>query len=143
MTDTPHLLAENIKLIRELEQVTQEEFADECGISLALLSLIERAKDNVTLGTLELIAARSGNTIEELFSLNLGNTYYLIESEICIEGTTATTYGIGVISNYVQLSAIPDISLNRKKIEHLVRLCNKLRLSPVHLQNIAEDYCEE
>ena len=143
MTEAAQILAENIKEIRDLEEINQESFADECGISVSLLSLIERAKDNVSLETLELIAARAGKTVAELFSLNLGNTYYLIETKIYIDDITATTYGIGVMYDYVQLCAMPDISPNRKRIEQLVRLCNKLRLSPVHLSDIAEDFCFE
>ena len=46
MTEAAQILAENIKEIRDLEEINQESFADECGISVSLLSLIERAKAN-------------------------------------------------------------------------------------------------
>ena len=143
MTDAAVILAENVKLIRAQEKLNQYEFAEDCGIGLTTLSLIERGKQNVTLETLELIAARAGRTIAELLSSGLEVTYYLIETKICIEGITATTYGIGVIRDYTQICTVPDISLNRKRIEQLVYICNRLRLSPVHLPCVAEDYCIE
>lgn len=141
MTDVVTILAENLKEFREMEGINQFDFAEDCGISTSSMSLIERGMQNVTLGTLELIAARVGRSVADLLSPNLGNTYYLIESKVYIEGVAATTYGIGVIHDFRQICAMPDISPDCEKIEQLVCLCNKLRLSPVHLPYIAEDFC--
>lgn len=54
------------------------------------------------------------------------------------------TYGIACIEEDDGISEliiqIPDISTDREKIEHLVQLCNVLQLSPIHLQDVVDDY---
>ena len=59
-------LAKKIKEVRiELEE-TQFEFASNIGISIEMLSLIERRKANPSLDTLQKIAAYTGKTVSEL-----------------------------------------------------------------------------
>ena len=59
-------LAKKIKEVRiELEE-TQFEFASNIGISIEMLSLIERRKANPSLDTLQKIAAYTGQTVSEL-----------------------------------------------------------------------------
>ena len=62
------ILAENLKQLRHIHNLSQFEFAYECGISQEAISLLERGKGNPTLESLQLIAAYSGYTVSELLS---------------------------------------------------------------------------
>ena len=50
-------LAQNLKTKRKSLQLTQEEFADLCGLHRTYIGAIERAERNITLSTLESIAS--------------------------------------------------------------------------------------
>jgi transcriptional regulator with XRE-family HTH domain len=50
-------LAYNLKSKRKALQLTQEEFADLCGLHRTYIGAIERAERNITLSTLESIAS--------------------------------------------------------------------------------------
>ncbi len=54
------ILAENVRTIRKQKGLSQEDLADICGIHRTYLGAIERAERNVTLNTLELLAASLG-----------------------------------------------------------------------------------
>ena len=49
-------LAYNLKKKRKTMRLTQEEFADLCGLHRTYIGAIERAERNITLSTLESIA---------------------------------------------------------------------------------------
>ena len=62
--------------------------------------------------------------------------YTLIKSVIKDEdGNFHDTYGI---SN--ETRQIKDISVDKEKVERLVSLCNSLNLSPMHLDDVVEDF---
>ena len=52
-----HHLAQNLKSKRKALQLTQEEFAELCGLHRTYIGAIERAERNITLSTLESIAS--------------------------------------------------------------------------------------
>lgn len=133
-------LAEKIKHYREANNLSQFEFAEECGISEDLVSLIERTKDNVTIDTLDLLAVRMNISVAELFSSS--TIYFLIESDITVEDVTAKTYGVGIIKDYKLLDYILDVSLEREEIENLVFDLNEYELDAVHFREYIEDYVE-
>ena len=133
-------LAQKVKQFRETNNLTQFEFAEDCGISEDLVSLIERGKNNVTIDTLDLLSVRMNISVAELLSST--TLYFLIESGITIEGTTAKTYGIGMIEDYKLSDYILDISTNKAEIENLVFDLNEYELDAVHFQEYIEDYLE-
>lgn len=60
------VLSRNLKEIRHLLGESQVDFAVHCGISIEILSLLERQKTDPKLSTLSKIAAYTGLTVSEL-----------------------------------------------------------------------------
>lgn len=63
-----NILANNLKYLRKKYDLSQFEFAEECGISKESLSLLECSKGNPTLESLQLIAAYIGWSVSDLVS---------------------------------------------------------------------------
>ena len=61
------ILATNIKKFRGELKESQFDFAENCGISVEVLSLIERSIANPKLSTLQKLSAYLGCTVAELF----------------------------------------------------------------------------
>ncbi len=55
------------------------------------------------------------------------------------EGKEQPVYGIEVWLEEAVVRAIPDLMTDFNRINHLVVLCNKLELSPIHLSDVIED----
>ncbi len=53
-------LAENLKTLRAARQLTQEDVAERCKLSVAYISLLERSGRNAPLNTVERIADALG-----------------------------------------------------------------------------------
>lgn len=62
-------LAKNVYRIRHEMELSQMEFAAECGISTEELSLIEREKTDPKLSTLQKMAAYIGCEVSELIKV--------------------------------------------------------------------------
>lgn len=62
------VLATNIRAARLGLGISQEEFADSCGLHRTYIGAIERAERNVTLSTLEVISRALGIPAAELLS---------------------------------------------------------------------------
>ena len=62
-------LAKRLKEIRKEMELSQMEFAAECGISTEILSLIEREKTDPKLSTLQKISAYVGCEVSELIKV--------------------------------------------------------------------------
>lgn len=139
MTDERELLATRLKEYRKEHNLNQFEFAEECGISQDTISLIERQKENVTLDTTQLLAARMGITLSELFS-HSQITYFVMPGTTEIEGIAYTTYGIGALKNGILQKHIPDVSTSFNEIKDLVLTCNENDLSLIHLDDVIEDF---
>ena len=56
-TQLTRILADNIREYRREHSLSQEEFADQCGLHRTYVGSVERSERNVTLSTLEIFAA--------------------------------------------------------------------------------------
>lgn len=137
--DEREIIAQRIKEYRTKENLNQYEFAEECGISRNLLSLIERKNDNITLDTLMLLSSRMGTTLQQLLGYN-EISYFVLPSKVVVEGVTYNTYGIGAIKGYIVVGYILDLSTDFDKVKQFVKLCNDEGLSLIHLKDVAEDF---
>lgn len=57
--------------------------------------------------------------------------YFLISNTYIVGNKSHVGYGIGCCADN---SAVEDISTDPIAIENLINLCNKLKLSPIHLE---------
>lgn len=62
------ILAANIRAYREEKNLSQEAFADLCGIHRTYVGSVERGERNVTLSTLEVFAATIGVSVPRLLT---------------------------------------------------------------------------
>lgn len=62
------VLAENIKTFRKKKNLSQEELAERCGLHRTYIGSVERHERNVTLSTLEVLAATLDVTVPELLT---------------------------------------------------------------------------
>ena len=60
------ILAENLRAYRAAHALSQEDFADKCGLHRTYVGSVERCERNVTLSTLEVFAAVLGIPVPEL-----------------------------------------------------------------------------
>jgi transcriptional regulator with XRE-family HTH domain len=61
-------LAENIRAFRQANSLSQEEFADMCGLHRTYVGSVEREERNVTLSTLEVFASVLGVSVPQLLT---------------------------------------------------------------------------
>lgn len=139
MIDEREILATKLKEYRKEQNLNQFEFAEDCGLSKETVSLIERERENTTLDTIQLLAARMGITLSELFD-HSPITYCVIPGETTIENETFKTYGIAAIKNGVIIKCIPDISTDFNKVKSLALMCTENNLSLIHFGDIVEDF---
>jgi transcriptional regulator with XRE-family HTH domain len=71
------ILAENIKLFRKEQKLSQDELAALCGLHRTYIGSVERKERNVTLSTLEIISGALGVSVPVLLVRQ--------ESKICKE----------------------------------------------------------
>ena len=62
------ILAGNIRLFRARAGLSQDEFADKCGLHRTYIGSVERSERNVTLATLELLSKATGVSVTKLLS---------------------------------------------------------------------------
>ncbi|MEF7616936.1 helix-turn-helix transcriptional regulator [Aquincola sp. MAHUQ-54] len=62
------ILAANIRAFREEKSLSQEEFADICGLHRTYVGSVERGERNVTLSTLEVFASVMGVLVPQLLT---------------------------------------------------------------------------
>ena len=72
-------------------------------------------------------------------------TYFINENTVRDEnGINHTVYGISVSESSGRIYlAYPDVFFERQKAETLCNLCNKYKLSPIHLKDVIEDALTE
>jgi transcriptional regulator with XRE-family HTH domain len=63
-----HTLASNIRLFRQAKNLSQEEFANICGLHRTYVGSVEREERNVTLSTLEVFAKALGVGVPQLLT---------------------------------------------------------------------------
>ena len=68
--------------------------------------------------------------------------YTVVESSASAETNFTVTYGIVAydLSSDRVIAHIGDITCDKARIEHLVDLCNQVKLSPIHLRDVVEDF---
>lgn len=72
--------------------------------------------------------------------------YDIIEEIYVLEDYRRYSYGIAAYDHSITestayiIAAIRDISPNKAEIAKLVELCNRLKLSPIHLNDVVEDF---
>ena len=125
-------LGERIKILRLMMKETQEEFAEYCDISSETVSLLERGKFSPRLETLKRISEHAQLTISALFN----NYLYIAEQET---DETYIAYGIKVFENNKVIKSVPGVFLNKTDAIEFIATCNRIQLSPVHLENFIED----
>lgn len=62
------ILADNIRTFREEKILSQEDFADLCGLHRTYVGSVERGERNVTLSTLEVFASVMGVSVPQLLT---------------------------------------------------------------------------
>jgi transcriptional regulator with XRE-family HTH domain len=62
------ILAGNIRAFREGNALSQEEFADMCGLHRTYIGSVERGERNVTLSTLEVFASVMRVSVSQLLT---------------------------------------------------------------------------
>jgi transcriptional regulator with XRE-family HTH domain len=61
-------LANNVRHLRKMKNISQEELADLCEIHRTYIGSVERSERNVTLSTLELLANALGVSVTQLLT---------------------------------------------------------------------------
>lgn len=64
------LVASNLKRLRKKLGISQEDFAEKCGLHRTYIGAIERSERNITLQTLEKIAESLGVSPQDLLKDN-------------------------------------------------------------------------
>lgn len=62
------ILADNIRAFRKSRNISQEELADLCNLHRTYVGSVERGERNVTLSTLEVLAAALDVSVPELLT---------------------------------------------------------------------------
>lgn len=62
------ILAANLRAFRADKKLSQEDFADICGLHRTYIGSVERGERNVTLGTLEVFASVMGVSVSQLLT---------------------------------------------------------------------------
>lgn len=73
-------------------------------------------------------------------------TYGVREEIYELQGERRISYGIVVYDSqntYTVLESMADITTDRERLLSLVEKCNTLKLSPIHLKDIVEDFILE
>lgn len=67
---------------------------------------------------------------------------YILICDTYTDGTKRRTgYGIAVLDREsVTISTAHDLSPDESEVTELVKMCNRLKLSPIHLQDVIEDF---
>ena len=67
--------------------------------------------------------------------------YVLVRDTHSGDTGTHVGYGIAVVDHErVTISAALDLSRNETEVADLVKKCNRLKLSPIHFQDVVEDF---
>ena len=140
MTDERRTLAKNLKSYRKAHNLSQLEFAEDCGISDVQLCHIERQNANVKLDTMQLLAARMGETVSDLLTDTQKITYCLIPSTVRLNDEDVITYGIAALQGNIILDYILDVSDEYNSVLSLAELCTEEELDPIHIEDVVRDF---
>lgn len=76
-------------------------------------------------------------------------TYGITEEIYTLNGKSRKSYGIAVYADSEEdgsttiLTSVRDITSERERLADLVHKCNLLELSPIHLDDVIEDFLTE
>ena len=78
----------------------------------------------------------------------MNTTFYgLLTSELSSGQTARTSYGIALCQTDagvpIIIRSVADLTADRERAAALVNRCNRLALSPIHLDDIIEDFLAE
>lgn len=135
MTNEREIFAQNLKAYREVHHLNQYEFAEDCGISRDTLSLIECQRENFTIDTLQLFAAKIGCSAADLLSPS-PIRYHLTTVKKTIEDENSVCYGIAAVKNKTVINSVEDISDDYNKVLSLLRFCDDNKLDPEYLMTV-------
>lgn len=121
------ILSANIVRIRKEMNMSQFEFAEECGISKDTLGLIERRIGNATIDTMQRIAACAGVTVPQL----LLPRYLVLKM--------SDSYGIAYIDGDIVRVLAADISNDEDTVQDIVDICNKYDVALEHVLDVVYD----
>ena len=66
--------------------------------------------------------------------------YEVQESRLELGEETVMSYGIKCTKKGRTVASVEDISTDRRSVEELARMCDKLDLDPAQLKDVAEDF---
>lgn len=72
--------------------------------------------------------------------------YGMIEETYSFKRDARTSYGIAAYADSAQegtatiVASVHDITSDKHRLEELVSMCNRSRLSPIHLDDVIEDF---
>ena len=68
--------------------------------------------------------------------------YKIIQTSHILENTKYISFGISLISikNNTEIDRIEDITTSLSQLAELVKLCNNLRLDPIHFHDVIQDF---
>ena len=75
-----------------------------------------------------------------------GITYGLIEEKYNCDGESRVSYGIAAYfdrethGTATVVKSIHDITCDKERLSQLIKNCNDLNLSPIHLLDVIEDF---
>ena len=78
-----------------------------------------------------------------------GVTYGLIEEKYNCDGESRVSYGIAAYferemdGTATVVNSIHDITCDKERLSQLVKNCNDLNLSPIHLPDVVEDFLSQ
>ena len=76
-------------------------------------------------------------------------TYGVTEEIYSLNGSSRRSYGIAAYADAEQdgtatiLTSVRDITADKEGLEGLVQKCNLLKLSPIHLDDVVQDFLAE
>lgn len=143
-------IASNLKRLRLLQNITQEEAAFRCDISPRHYNSIENCKTNLSVDVLDKLSYGldvSPAELVDIHSTKHALSFSCIESQITIENREVRTYGIKieVLKNGKILTVMTceDISTDKSKVLHLSSTLNRLQPSIGHIGDVVEDFLVE
>ena len=78
----------------------------------------------------------------------MNTTFYgLLSSEVSSGQTARTSYGIALCQTDAEvpiiIRSVTDLTTDKARASSLVERCNRLALSPIHLDDVIEDFLAE
>ncbi len=73
-------------------------------------------------------------------------TYELVEEKYTLNGQSRVAYGMVLLANAAEdgtatiIASARDLTSDKARLEALIENCNKLELSPIHFDDVVEDF---